>query len=209
MGANFSPARDARNPPMNKCRGTLIRRCKLTESSLIVSWCTAEHGIVRTVAKGARRPKSPFAGKLDLFVEAEFEIARSQKTDLHTLRDLAITNPRFQLRDSYLQTLAATYFVQLLDQVVEPETPIAPLHDLLSRALQYLAGSKPDRRAVLHYETQLAESLGVLDPERPAALHGIGDRQQGVGLGGVARIGHAVPIVAVDPQLGPIDLTEG
>jgi DNA repair protein RecO (recombination protein O) len=154
---------------MNKCQGTIIRRTPLTESSQIITWCTEGHGIIRAVAKGARRPKSAFAGKLDLFFETEFEIARSKKSDLHILRDLVVTSPRFGLRDSYLQTLAASYFVQLLDLVAEPETPIAPLHNLLARALDYLESSKPDRRAVIHFETQLATSLGVLDPECPAA----------------------------------------
>ena len=32
----------------------------------------AGNGRISTVAKGARRPKSPFAGKLDLFYEADF-----------------------------------------------------------------------------------------------------------------------------------------
>ena len=54
-----------------KTRGTLIRRSPLTETSLIVHWCTHDHGIVKTVAKGARRPKSLFAGKLDLFYLCE------------------------------------------------------------------------------------------------------------------------------------------
>ena len=61
---------------------------------MIVTWCTIEHGILKTVAKGARRPKSPFFGKIDLFFEAEFEIARSKKSDLHALRDISIINTR-------------------------------------------------------------------------------------------------------------------
>ena len=152
-----------------KCRGTLIRRSPLTETSLVVTWCTVEHGIIRAVAKGARRPKSAFAGKLDLFFETEFEVAASKKSDLHTLRDLKVSDPRPGLRESYVQTLAATYFVQLLNQVAEPETPIAPLHDLLVRGLDYLNRQKPEPKAVLHYEKQLAHALGILDPEQPAA----------------------------------------
>lgn len=154
---------------MNKCQGTIIRRIPLTETSLIVTWCTERHGIIRAVAKGARRPKSAFAGKLDLFFETEFEIARSRKSDLHVLRDLVVHSPRLGLRASYAQTLAASYFVQLLDLVAEPETPIAPLHSLLARGLDYLSDHPPNRRAVLHFETQLAAELGVLDPDCPAA----------------------------------------
>jgi DNA repair protein RecO (recombination protein O) len=53
---------------MDKAHGIVIRLTKLTETSLIVHWCTREAGLLKTVAKGARRPKSPFAGKLDLFL---------------------------------------------------------------------------------------------------------------------------------------------
>ena len=154
---------------MEKCKGTVIRRTPLTESSLIVTWCTEEHGILRTVAKGARRPKSPFTGKLDLFFEAEFEIIRCKKSDLHTLRELSLTSLRSRLRESYLQTLAATYFVQLLNQVTEPETPVRKLNNLLSRALDHLEQTLPDMKTILHYEKQMAEALGIHDPDQPPA----------------------------------------
>ena len=46
--------------------GIILRTRPLTETSLIVHWLTPELGRLATVAKGARRPKSPFAGKLDM-----------------------------------------------------------------------------------------------------------------------------------------------
>ena len=154
---------------MEKCKGTIIRRIPLTESSLIINWCTEDHGILKTVAKGARRPKSPFAGKLDLFCEAEFAIIRSKKSDLHPLRELSLTSLRSGLRQSYLQTLAATYFVQLLNLVTEPETPITSLNNLLNRALNHLEKTLPDMKAILHYEKQMTQLLGILDPDQTAA----------------------------------------
>jgi recombinational DNA repair protein (RecF pathway) len=45
----------------------LLRKMKLTETSLIVTWLTEHHGKLKTVAKGARQAKSRFAGRLDLF----------------------------------------------------------------------------------------------------------------------------------------------
>jgi len=154
---------------MDKCKGTIIRRTPLTESSLIINWCTEDHGILKTVAKGARRPKSPFAGKLDLFCEAEFAIIRSKKSDLHPLRKLSLTSLRPGLRKSYLQTLAATYFVQLLNMVAEPETPIRSLNHLLNRALGHVENTLPDMKAILHYEKQMTQLLGILDPEQSPA----------------------------------------
>ena len=147
-----------------KTRGTLIRRSQLTETSLIVHWCTHENGIVKAVAKGARRPKSAFAGKLDLFYLCELEIHPARSGDLHILKDLTIERPRLGLRRNYLQTLAASYFVKLIDLVAEDGTPLPELADLLDRGLNYLEDHDADQRAIVHFERQLSESLGVLEP---------------------------------------------
>jgi len=145
-----------------KARGTLIRSTALTETSLIVHWCTDEFGIIKTVAKGARRPKSPFAGKLDLFFFCEIEVHPSKRGDLHTLKDLNLERARLGLRRSYVQTLAASYFAKLIDQIAEPDAPMPELADLLERGLNYLEENDIDLRAMNHFEKQLAENLGVL-----------------------------------------------
>lgn len=147
-----------------KTRGTLIRRSQLTETSLIVHWCTHENGIVKAVAKGARRLRSPFAGKLDLFYLCELEIQPARSGDLHILKDLTVERPRLGLRRNYLQTLAASYFVKLIDLVVEDGTPLPELADLLDRGLNYLEDHDADQRAIVHFERQLSEFLGVLEP---------------------------------------------
>ena len=43
---------------MESGRGTIIRLTKLTDTSLIVHWMSEEAGLIKTVAKGARRAKS-------------------------------------------------------------------------------------------------------------------------------------------------------
>ena len=153
---------------MNKCQGIIIRKTPLTESSMIVTWCTIDHGVLKTVAKGARRPKSQFSGKLDLFFEGEFEIIRSQKSDLHTLKETSVLLTRVNIRKSYLKTLSASYFVELINKVSESDTPIKPIYDLLKRALEYLDESEPTLLAIEHYEKEMARILGILNPESPS-----------------------------------------
>ncbi|MCB1230407.1 MAG: DNA repair protein RecO [Verrucomicrobiae bacterium] len=150
-------------PKPTKTMATLIRRLPLTESSFIVHWCSDEFGLVKCVAKGARRPKSPFAGKLDLFYRCEIELVPARQGDLHILKDVAVSNSRLGIRKTYRQTLAASYFVRLLESVVEIESPIADLADLLERALNFLESNQPDAKAVRHFETQLAQMLGVAE----------------------------------------------
>ncbi len=155
---------------MEKTTASLIRRFPLTETSLIIHWCSGSQGLIKTVAKGARRPKNRFAGKLDLFFLCEIEIVRSRKSDLHILKDVAILQTRVGIRDSYVQTLAAAYFVKLIEQVAESATPIPELTDLLERSLGYLDQNRPTQRAVLHFEKELARCLGIVHPSRSPAI---------------------------------------
>lgn len=146
---------------MHKDHAILIRRSRLTETSLIVHWCAAKCGIIKTVAKGALRPKSPLSGKLDLFFDAEIEFIRSKRSDLHTLKELAVDNHRFNIRSRYSRTLAASYFVQLIEIVCERDTPADDFYDLLKRALNYLDSKDPDQTTILHFESQLAKTIGI------------------------------------------------
>ena len=45
--------------------GIILRVFPLTETSVVVHWFTSDKGRIATVAKGARRPKSNFQGKLE------------------------------------------------------------------------------------------------------------------------------------------------
>jgi len=146
---------------MEKSSGIIIRLTRLTESSVIVHWCTQEDGVIKTVAKGARRPKSAFAGKLDLFFEGELMWVRSRKSELHTLREVVVADYRENLRKRYADTVTASYFIDLLARVVELDHPVPELYDLLQRALNYVGENGADRRGFLHYEKELARMLGV------------------------------------------------
>lgn len=146
---------------MDKARGIVIRLTKLSDTSLIVHWCTREAGLIKTVAKAARRPGSPFAGKLDLFVEADLVWVVSRRSELHILKEVEVTDFRTDLRKRYSDTVLAAYFGQLLEQVVERDHPVPELFELLQRALDYLVRERASRKLLLHYERRLAELLGV------------------------------------------------
>lgn len=148
---------------METTAAILLRKRKFSDTSLIVSWCTESLGCIQTVAKGARRPKSPFAGKLDLFFEAEIQIARSRKSSLHTLTEAVLRNPFAGIRRSYLRTQTAAYFVELIEICTERDHHEPELFSLLRRAFGYLDANDPTLRAVSHFETELAHTAGVHD----------------------------------------------
>jgi DNA repair protein RecO (recombination protein O) len=151
---------------MQSTRGILLRKRRLSETSSIVSWCTDSLGVIQTVARGARRPKSPFRGRLDLFFEAEVSIALSQKSNLHTLREVTVVNPFPGIRISHLRTQVAAYFVELVEICTEREHGEPQIFDLLRRAFGFLDRNEPDLRAVTHFEAELARINGVHDARR-------------------------------------------
>ena len=149
---------------------TIIRLTRLTDTSLIIHWFTEEHGLIKTVAKGARRPKSPFSGQLDLFFGGEITFQQAKRGELHALREVSIRDWREGLRRNYIATLFAAYCCQLLECAVEPEHPEPGLHDLLVRALNHAERDEPSARALRHYEHELARLLGVSHDQRQAYL---------------------------------------
>jgi DNA repair protein RecO (recombination protein O) len=148
----------------------VIRLTRLTETSLIVHWFTEVYGMIKTVAKGARRSKSKFNGQLDLFFGGEISFGLSRSSDLHSLREVAIRQWREGLRQNYTSTLLAAYCCQLIEMAVEPGHPEPELHDLLKRALDHLDATPPGLRALRHYESELARLLGVLQNPSRAEL---------------------------------------
>ena len=98
----------------DKCTGLVLRLRPLKDTSLIVHWLTPEYGRFATTAKGCRRAKSPFRGKLDLLFEANIAFRRSRHTDLHTLTEV---NLPWLSRTSKMETT--------VDRAVSP-SPEAP-----------------------------------------------------------------------------------
>ncbi len=151
---------------METTAAIVLRKRKFSDTSLIVSWCTESLGCIQTVAKGARRAKTPFAGKLDLFFEAEISVVRSRKSDLHTLTEVMLKNPFPGIRTNYLRTQTAAYFVELIEICTERDHREPELFGLLRRAFDYLDSNGPTPRAVAHFETELARIAGVHDAKK-------------------------------------------
>lgn len=148
---------------MRTGKGIILRLTKLTETSLIVTWCVEGVGLVKTVAKGARRPKSTFAGKLDLFYTAELSWISSSKSELGNLRELVVSEYAEGIRKRYKNTMVAGYFATLLEYVMEDGEVDDDAYGLLVRAYRYLADVPAEWKAVVHFEKQLAILLGVWD----------------------------------------------
>ena len=68
--------------PLYRDEGVVLRTAKLGEADRIVTLLTRSHGKVRAVAKGVRRVKSRFGGRLEPFMRVDVLIATGRTLDV-------------------------------------------------------------------------------------------------------------------------------
>jgi DNA repair protein RecO (recombination protein O) len=150
--------------------GLILRTRPLTETSLIVHWLTPEFGRIATVAQGARRPQSPFLGRLDLFYLADFSFSRSWRSELHTLREVSLRETHSVLRRDFIRLRQASYCANLVVQATETETPLPAIYELTRALLNHLARRPPQPQTVFTFELKLLNELGLKPDSRESRL---------------------------------------
>jgi len=142
-------------------QGLILRTRPLTETSLIVHWLTPDLGRIATVAKGARRPNSPFRGKLDLFYLADLSLSRSRRSQLHTLREVVLRQINPALRHDLAYLKQASYCVALIEQTTETETPLPAIFQMLTGLLAHLPQQPAQSLILFAFEMKLLVELGL------------------------------------------------
>jgi DNA repair protein RecO (recombination protein O) len=156
-------------------RGFIIGRMPFGNTSLILRCLTREAGRLTFMAKGATRPKSPFAGALDLFYLGDFLYRPSRSGEMHTLREAKLLEASLGLRRSYANLLGAQYFATLIETITEPGTPVPEDFALFAKAIAYLCETDITWRAVERFEQRILTLHGIARPDHdlPHAFHAL------------------------------------
>jgi DNA repair protein RecO (recombination protein O) len=141
--------------------GIILRTRLLTETSLIVHWLSRDFGRLATVAKGARRLKSPFGGKLDLFHMADLTFVRSRRSELHLLSEVSLRETHRVLRQELAYLRQAAYGAALVEQTTETDTPLPGAFELMADLLEYLPKQPPMSQAIFAFEMKWLNVLGL------------------------------------------------
>jgi DNA repair protein RecO (recombination protein O) len=156
-------------------RGFIVARMPYGNTSLIIRCLCQKAGRLTLMAKGAARPKSPFAGALDLFYLADFHYQPSRTGEMHTLREVKLVEAHLGLRRSYINLVAAQYFAALIETVTEAGTPVPGEYELFGRALAYLCQVDITWRAVERFERRILTLAGIghADHDLPQAFRAL------------------------------------
>lgn len=144
-----------------------------SETSLIGSLFTREYGKVSVVAKGARRPKSPFEAALDLLSVCRVVFIDKSADSLCVLTEAKLAK-RFRTPNGQLLRLYCGYYlVELLEKLTEHHLPQPELFDVAADTLRRLELPEVEvRSVVLRFELQLLRLTGHLPSFRLCAQCG-------------------------------------
>lgn len=116
--------------------GVAIRLWDFSETSQTAWIFTREHGLLRALAKGARRPRAPFSGGLDLLTRGELMAIVRPTSDLATLTAWDLLEVFWGARRSLPAHHASLYFADLVAHAITDHDPHPRLYDALLEGLR-------------------------------------------------------------------------
>jgi DNA repair protein RecO (recombination protein O) len=117
------------------------------------------NGKIRTVAKGIRKTKSRFGGRLEPFTHVDLILYEGRNLD--TITQVAVIEPFPRLRGSLDAVVAAGTMVEAADAVAQEDEASMRLFLLLHRGLRALESGQIGADLVTSYLLKLADVVGV------------------------------------------------
>lgn len=140
----------------------VLRVVEFSESSCVVTLFTRDFGKISALAKGARRPKSPFESAIDLLAVCRIVFLHKSSDVLDLLTEAKLER-RFRAATRDLSRLYAGYYVaELLQQFTDFGDPHPELYHLADWSLVCLDGDAHVMTTVLRFEIMLLRLLGYL-----------------------------------------------
>ncbi|MBF6132399.1 DNA repair protein RecO [Nocardia otitidiscaviarum] len=185
----------------------VVRQHKLGEADRIVTLLTRQHGLVRAVAKGARRTRSKFGARLEPFAYVDVQLYPGRTLDtitqVHTVEAFAA-----DIVADYGRYTAACAVLETAERLAGEERAPAPrLHTLTAGALRAIAAAHRPHELILDafllramgfagWAPALTDCARCATPGPHRAFH--------VAAGGAVCV-HCRPPGAATPALGVLD----
>lgn len=143
--------------------GLVLKSYSLAEADKIVVFLTQGHGLVRGVAKGAKRLKSKFGGSLEPFSIVRLTFWQKEDRELVSIQQSEIIKSFFEqaVQPHAFQKFA--YLVELLNDFAPPSDPNERLYRMAKVCLE-TSDEHPEKLAqmVLYFELWLLKLGGYL-----------------------------------------------
>ncbi|MGB7859681.1 MAG: DNA repair protein RecO [Acidimicrobiia bacterium] len=140
-------------------QGIVLRSYPFGEADRVVVLLSPNSGKIRTVAKGVRKTKSRFGGRLEPFTHVDLILYEGRNLD--TITQVAVLEPFPKLRSDLDAVIAAATMVEAADAVAQEEESSIRLFLLLQRGLKALEVGYVSQDLITSFLLKLADVVGV------------------------------------------------
>lgn len=140
----------------------IIHSCKYKENSLLIDVFSREYGVLKLLAKGARKNKRQQGIGFSLYQQYLF--SWYLKTDLGILTDIELSNPITVLKGKRI--LLGFYLNEIIIRLLNKHEPFPDLFDYYCLTLINLINNSAEEIFLRFFEKKLLQSIGyglVLD----------------------------------------------
>ena len=130
-------------PGLYKDEAIVLKTIKLGEADRIVTLMTRSHGKVRAVAKGVRKTKSRWGGRLEPFTHVDLMLYKG-RGDLDTITAADIRSSFDVIRTDYERLTAAASLAELVDKITPDRESAGNTYALLLAGLRALLQGRGD-----------------------------------------------------------------
>jgi DNA repair protein RecO (recombination protein O) len=140
-------------------QGIVLRSYPFGEADRVVVLLSPNHGKLRTVAKGVRKTKSRFGGRLEPFCHVDLVLYEGRNLD--TITQVSMIEAFHHLRGDLDRVVAAGTMVEVVDAVAQEDEPALRLFLLLQRGLRTLDLEPAHPDFVTSFLLKAAGVLGI------------------------------------------------
>lgn len=148
---------------LTETEGLVLKTYSLAEADKIVVLLTQNEGLVRGVAKGAKRLKSRFGGGLELFSVINITYFQKEERELVSISQVELVQSYFESAGNPLFLQKFSYLAELLTEFAPPHDPNENLYRMAKVCLQTAADMPESLESVaLYFELWILRLGGYL-----------------------------------------------
>ncbi len=140
-------------------QGIVLRSYPFGDADRVVVLLSPNNGKLRTVAKGVRKTKSRFGGRLEPFSHVDLVLYEGRNLD--TITQVSIIEPFHRLRGDLDRVVTAGTMLEVTDLVAQENESSVRLFLLLQRGLRALDGPDPHPDLATAFLLKTADIVGV------------------------------------------------
>lgn len=157
--------------PARVSEAFVLRTYPLKEADLVVSFLARDQGVLRGVARRARKPKSSFGSGLERLSQVRMSYFQSETRELVNLDSCELMQSQFALASDYTASVALDYFAEVTEQLLPAAEPNERYYRLLQAVLDHLRAAPAEHvwRAATYFGLWAVRLSGFL-PDLDACL---------------------------------------